>query len=75
MRMQLEFPNLDLGDTSPDELAAAIARLIEGGIELPDGILYTNDVRVYASEQTDELLLPCPRGPGSSNSPSLRSVV
>ncbi len=75
MRLQLEFPDLDLGDTSPDQLAAAVARLIEGGIELPDGILYTNDVRVQAVEENGEFTVPVPNGPGTVNSPSLRSVA
>ncbi len=75
MRLQLEFPDLDLGDTSPDQLAAAVAGLIEGGIELPDGILYTIDVRVQVVEENGEFTVPVPIGPGTVNSPSLRSVA
>lgn len=75
MHLLIEFLGLDLGDTSPEALAAAVARLIEGGVELPDGRLYTNDVRVHVVDHNDEFPAPVPGGPGTGNSPSLRSVA
>ena len=44
-------------------------------IELPDGILYTIDVRVQVVEENGEFTVPVPIGPGTVNSHSLRSVA
>lgn len=75
MQVLIEFPDLDLGTTSPDELASSITGLLEGGIELPDGILYANNVRVQIVEEGSEFPAPGPDGPAAGNSPSLRSVA
>ena len=73
MRLQLEIPGLALADITPEELATAVARLIEGGIELPDGMLYPSDVRVTVFGAGGEFPAPVPAGPDAGNSPSLCS--
>lgn len=74
MQLKIEIPGFTLDDTTPGELATAVANLIESGIELPSGIIYANDVRVEVIEETDEFPAPGPVGLDAGNSPSLSSV-
>ncbi|MBV7541924.1 hypothetical protein [Acidovorax sp. sic0104] len=61
MKIRVEIEEAELGrlELSPDDLAAAVQRALEGGLDLDgEGMLYLNDVRVEVEPVGDAAGVP-----------------